>query len=124
MMKTLLPSAKTAVHMIRLIQPVLSTSSVFQSRLKHFLMPREEITDTFFTGELCSPLHLYKELILWHNYGKAGFKKELAKETNDFNSSISFDSRMFEEDINGQHCPRCKCSAQLESLIKVKVKNR
>ncbi len=29
------------------------------------------------------------------------FKKELAKETNDFNSSISFDSRMFEEDIRG-----------------------
>lgn len=29
------------------------------------------------------------------------FKKELAKETNDFNSSISFDSRMFEEDIKG-----------------------
>lgn len=32
---------------------------------------------------------------------KGRFKKELAKETNDFNSSISFDSRMFEEDING-----------------------
>ena len=29
------------------------------------------------------------------------FKKELDKRTNDFNSSISFDSRMFEEDING-----------------------
>ena len=32
---------------------------------------------------------------------KGRLKKELAKETNDFNSSISFDSRMFEEDING-----------------------
>lgn len=32
---------------------------------------------------------------------KGRFKKELAKETNDFNSSISFDSRMFEEDIKG-----------------------
>ena len=37
---------------------------------------------------------------------KGRFKKELAKETNDFNSSISFDSRMFEEDIRGSiaHC--------------------
>lgn len=32
---------------------------------------------------------------------KGRFKKELAKETNDFNSSISFDCRMFEEDITG-----------------------
>lgn len=32
---------------------------------------------------------------------KGRFKKELAKETNDFNSSIGFDSRMFEEDIKG-----------------------
>lgn len=32
---------------------------------------------------------------------KGRFKKELAKETNDFNSSIKFDSRMFEEDIRG-----------------------
>jgi len=32
---------------------------------------------------------------------KGRFKNELAKETNDFNSSISFDSRMFEEDIKG-----------------------
>jgi argininosuccinate lyase len=32
---------------------------------------------------------------------KGRFKKELAKETNDFNSSISFDKRMFEEDIKG-----------------------
>ena len=32
---------------------------------------------------------------------KGRFKKELAKETNDFNSSISFDSRLFEEDIKG-----------------------
>ncbi len=39
----------------------------------------------------------YKMAQLW----KGRFKKELAKETNDFNSSISFDSRMFEEDIKG-----------------------
>ncbi len=32
---------------------------------------------------------------------KGRFKKELAKETNDFNSSIKFDCRMFEEDIKG-----------------------
>lgn len=32
---------------------------------------------------------------------KGRFKKELAKETNDFNSSIGFDSRMFEQDIKG-----------------------
>jgi len=32
---------------------------------------------------------------------KGRFKKELAKETNDFNSSIKFDYRMFEEDIKG-----------------------
>ena len=32
---------------------------------------------------------------------KGRFKKELAKETNDFNSSITFDCRMFEEDIKG-----------------------
>ena len=32
---------------------------------------------------------------------KGRFKKELARETNDFNSSIGFDSRMFEEDIKG-----------------------
>ena len=29
------------------------------------------------------------------------FKKSLSKTTNDFNSSISFDSRMFREDIEG-----------------------
>ena len=32
---------------------------------------------------------------------KGRFKKELAKETNDFNSSIKFDCRMSEEDIKG-----------------------
>lgn len=32
---------------------------------------------------------------------KGRFKKELAKETNDFNSSIKFDCRMFEQDIKG-----------------------
>ena len=30
---------------------------------------------------------------------KGRFKKELSKTTNDFNSSISFDSRMYKEDI-------------------------
>ncbi len=29
------------------------------------------------------------------------FKKELSKTTNDFNRSISFDSRMYKEDIEG-----------------------
>ena len=29
------------------------------------------------------------------------FQKELDKTTNDFNSSISFDSRMYQEDIEG-----------------------
>ena len=29
------------------------------------------------------------------------FSKEIDKKTNDFNSSISFDSRMFREDIEG-----------------------
>ena len=32
---------------------------------------------------------------------KGKFKKELAKETNDFNSSIKFDSRMYAQDIQG-----------------------
>lgn len=32
---------------------------------------------------------------------KGRFKKELAKETNDFNASIHFDSRMYREDITG-----------------------
>ena len=32
---------------------------------------------------------------------KGRFKKALAKETNDFNASIGFDCRMFEEDIKG-----------------------
>lgn len=32
---------------------------------------------------------------------KGRFKKELAKETNDFNASIHFDCRMYEEDIKG-----------------------
>ena len=32
---------------------------------------------------------------------KGRFKKELSKTTNDFNSSIPFDSRMYREDIEG-----------------------
>ena len=32
---------------------------------------------------------------------KGRFKKELAKETNDCNSSIKFDGRMYAEDIKG-----------------------
>lgn len=43
---------------------------------------------------------LYEEFYMAQLW-KGRFKKELAKETNDFNSSISFDSRMFEEDIKG-----------------------
>ncbi len=55
---------------------------------------------------------------------KGRFKKELAKETNDFNSSISFDSRMFEEDIKGSIAHAANARRKPESLIKVKVKNR
>ena len=40
------------------------------------------------------------------------FKKELAKETNDFNSSIKFDSRMFEEDIRGSMAHAAMLGAQ------------
>ena len=43
---------------------------------------------------------------------KGRFKKELAKETNDFNSSISFDSRMFEEDIKGSMAHAAMLGAQ------------
>lgn len=43
---------------------------------------------------------------------KGRFKKELAKETNDFNSSISFDCRMFEEDINGSMAHAAMLGAQ------------
>ena len=43
---------------------------------------------------------------------KGRFKKELAKETNDFNSSISFDSRMFEEDIKGSMAHTAMLGAQ------------
>ena len=32
---------------------------------------------------------------------KGRFQKALSKTTNDFNSSISFDSRMYKEDIEG-----------------------
>ena len=32
---------------------------------------------------------------------KGRFQKEISKTTNDFNSSISFDSRMYREDIEG-----------------------
>ena len=43
---------------------------------------------------------------------KGRFKKELAKETNDFNSSIKFDSRMFEEDIRGSMAHAAMLGAQ------------
>ncbi len=43
---------------------------------------------------------------------KGRFKKELAKETNDFNSSISFDSRMYEEDIKGSMAHAAMLGAQ------------
>ncbi len=59
------------------------------------------------------------------------FTKELAKETNDFNSSISFDSRMYEEDIKGsiahatmlgatgiiEQSEADKITAELESIL-------
>lgn len=34
------------------------------------------------------------------------FKKEEDERVNDFNSSISFDSRMYKQDITGKHCAR------------------
>ena len=43
---------------------------------------------------------------------KGRFKKELAKETNDFNSSIRFDCRMFEEDIKGSMAHAAMLGAQ------------
>lgn len=43
---------------------------------------------------------------------KGRFKKELAKETNDFNSSISFDCRMFEKDIKGSMAHAAMLGAQ------------
>ena len=40
------------------------------------------------------------------------FSKEIAKETNDFNSSISFDQRMYKEDITGSMAHATMLSAQ------------
>ena len=40
------------------------------------------------------------------------FQKEIAKETNDFNSSISFDKRMFKEDITGSMAHATMLAAQ------------
>ena len=36
------------------------------------------------------------------------FSKEIDQKTNDFNSSIKFDSRMIEEDIKGSILGTCK----------------
>lgn len=48
------------------------------------------------------------------------FKKEEDERVNDFNSSISFDSRMYKQDITGSmRTP--KCSAILASSIKAKA---
>lgn len=54
---------------------------------------------------------LYEEFYMAQLW-KGRFKKELAKETNDFNSSISFDSRMFEEDIKGSMAHAAMLGAQ------------
>lgn len=54
---------------------------------------------------------LYEEFYMAQLW-KGRFKKELAKETNDFNSSISFDSRMFEEDIRGSMAHAAMLGAQ------------
>ena len=43
---------------------------------------------------------IYKGLIIMKLWA-GRFSKEADKKTNDFNSSIATDSRMFEEDING-----------------------
>ena len=49
----------------------------------------------------CADIYITERCETMAQLWKGRFKKELAKETNDFNSSISFDSRMFEEDIKG-----------------------
>lgn len=54
---------------------------------------------------------LYEEFYMAQLW-KGRFKKELAKETNDFNSSISFDIRMFEEDIKGSMAHAAMLGAQ------------
>lgn len=56
---------------------------------------------------------------------KGRFKKELAKETNDFNSSISFDSKMFEEDIKGSiaHATMLGASGIIEKSESEKIVN-
>ena len=43
---------------------------------------------------------------------KGRFQKELDPKTNDFNSSISFDSRMFREDIEGSIAHATMLAAQ------------
>ena len=43
---------------------------------------------------------------------KGRFKKELDEKTNDFNSSISFDSRMYKEDIYGSIAHATMLAAQ------------
>ena len=40
------------------------------------------------------------------------FSKEVDKKTNDFNSSISFDSRMYKEDIDGSIAHATMLAAQ------------
>ena len=44
------------------------------------------------------------------------FQKELDEKTNDFNSSIAFDSRMAEEDIAGSHGARSHAAAAGDHL--------
>lgn len=54
---------------------------------------------------------------------KGRFKKELAKETNDFNASIHFDCRMFEEDIKGSiaHATMLGCCGIIDKSESEKI---
>ena len=57
----------------------------------------------FISLSLSLPAHIafYRKQEIMAQLWKGRFKKELAKETNDFNASIHFDSRMYKEDITG-----------------------
>ena len=50
---------------------------------------------------LLAHIAFYRKQEIMAQLWKGRFKKELAKETNDFNASIHFDSRMYKEDITG-----------------------
>ena len=61
----------------------------------------------FISLSLSLPAHIafYRKQEIMAQLWKGRFKKELAKETNDFNASIHFDSRMYKEDITGSMAP-------------------